>query len=460
MSKEKVIIILCDTLRAKSLIHYGNERNTTPILNPIIDEDFTVYNRAYAPAPWTIPSHLSLFTGLYPSQVMETRTSFNLAPIFKTLPELFKDSGYKTSAFSTNELITKKFGFDKGFDMFLQMWLPHPEEEDIFLDLKGTNDFDRVFKAFRQIVTSKDKMNILRALRIKIYKRFKPISKNATPSTNRTMNLLEKYISENSGEKVFCFVNLMQTHNRYNPPSVTRNRFVKDNVKYENYYKKRSPIDHYAVEPFSDELIEYNKSLYEEEVLYLDLVISNFIKFLKNNNLYDSCTLIITSDHGEHFGENGHVQHDFSVYEPLIRIPLYIKWHGKSENNTKFKDKLVMLHDLYSTFLNLLNHWQPCPDSSFDLISSVKRNWILSQLPDISHDIKHCQNRRQTFSIKEIGLEDISLSAYVFNDGTKIIENGNKILCYNLKNDPDEKAPYSVSEESRRMIDRIKNTLS
>lgn len=457
MSKEKVIIILCDTLRAKSLPHYGNKRNTTPNLNPIIDKDFAVYSRVYSPSSWTPPSHISFFTGLYPLQAMETVSSYYLNPVFKTLPELFKESGYKTFAFSTNELVSKKFGFGKGFDAFLQMWLPNPEKEEIFLDLKGVNDFERVLKAFRLIITGRDKINILNALKIKIYKRYRQIGENATPFTDRTMRLLKQYISENSDKKVFCFVNLMQTHFRYNPPPQTRNKFVKGDVKLEDFYNKHLQMDHYVTEPFSEEFIEYTKLLYEEEVLYLDIVISDFIKFLKGNRLYDACTLIITSDHGEHFGENGRISHSLSVYEPLIRIPLYIKWHGNSENNNKFENRLVMLQDLYSTFINLLNHWQPCPESSFDLKSSNKRSWIISQLPDMSYIVKAFRRRNQNFSLEWVGLEDCSLSAYVFSDGTKIIENGSKILCYDLKNDPEEKKPFTVSDENREVIERIKN---
>ncbi len=459
MNKEKIIILLCDTLRAKSMPHYGNTRNTIPNLTPFIEEEFIVYKRAYAPAPWTTPSHLSLFSGLYPSQVMETPASFSLDPVFKTLPELFKDSGYKTFAVSCNELVSKGLGFAKGCDIFLQLWLPDPKGEEIFLDLKATSDFDRALKVWSLLLTGRDRKNILKALRIKIYKRYKSISKNATPSTNRAMGLLKKYILQNKDQKVFCFINLMQVHNLYNPPRITRNKFIKDNSKLENYWRQRSPIDHYAVEPFSEELIEYIQLLYEEELLYLDLVIADFINFLKNNNLYDSCTLIITSDHGEHFGENGHIQHHFSVYEPLIRIPLYIKWRGKSDNISKFNDRLIMLQDLYSTFLNLLNHWQPVPDSSFDLTSSEKRPWVVSQLPDITKDIKFCQQKRKSFSIKEIELEDTSLTSYVFDNGTKIIENGSKILRYNLKSDPDEKSSYPVTEEDRLHIQNIKVTL-
>jgi arylsulfatase A-like enzyme len=456
---EKVIVILCDTLRAKSLPHYGNERDTFPQLGRIIEEDFIVYKRAYAPSPWTIPSHLSLFTGLYPSQVMENRTSFRLNPNFITLADLFRDSGYKTFALIANGILPSTLGFNKGFDGFLQLWLPKPSEKEILLDLGGSNQFKKLFKLLQLIIMGDNKETILKGARQRMYRRFRKISKDATYSTNRAVNLLKQHVLENSAERLFCFVNLMQTHEKYNPPSLTRYRFGRRNAEYENYYKKKIPEDHYVAEPFRKEFFEYLKLRYEEEILYLDIVISDFIRFLKTHNLYDDTTIIITSDHGEQFGENRRFAHSFSVYEPVIRIPLYIKWAGNSGNNIKVDDRLATLQDLYSTFINLLNHWQPCPESSIDLTSSCKRSWILSQFPDMLLNIKVCQKKCQTFSIKDIGLEDDSLTAYVFDDGIKIIENGPRVLCYNLKNDPDEEKPYSVSVENMKILEKIKTLI-
>ena len=118
-----------------------------------------------------------------------------------------------------------------------------------------------------------------------------------------------------------------------------------------------------------------------------------------------------------------------------------------------------MLQDLYTTFINLMNHWQPSPDSSFDLTSHDKRPWVFSQLPDVTYNIKAGQEKNKLFSIKDVGLEDESLAAYVFNERTKIIENGNKVLCYNLKSDPDEKKSFSVSVEQIKMIEKIKSSV-
>lgn len=456
---ERVIIVLCDTLRAKSLPHYGNTRDTTPHLNKFIADDFAVYNRAYAPAPWTPPSHLSLFTGLYPSQAMKQPNTVKLDPVFKTLPELFKDSGYKTFAASANALISRSNGFDKGFDKFMQLWLPDPEDDDNPLIIEGNNRYEKIGKLCRRFLQKDTRPYVSKGVREVVYKKFRNILNDATPSTDKAIKLLTRYILENKDRKTFCFLNLMQTHNRYNPPRATRNTFVKYNAGFESYYDRTPQLNHYAIDPFPFDLIEYLKLRYEEEVLYLDTAISRLVGFLKKNNMYDSTTLIITSDHGEHFGENGHIAHTFSVFEPLLRIPLYIKWHGRSENKKVSVDRMVMLQDLYSTFLSLLGHWHPHPFSSVDIKSSQERSWVLAQRPDMSTSIKGCVERRGSFKIQDLGLEDDMLAAYIFNDGTKIIENGKRLRCYDLANDPDEKKSLDISIDKKKFVEKIKNGL-
>ena len=92
------------------------------------------------------------------------------------------------------------------------------------------------------------------------------------------MSLLKQHILDNSAKRLFCFVNLMQTHEKYNPPPLTRNKFIRHSAKYEDYYKKlsgTSAAHYYAVEPFSKEFLEYLKLRYEEEILYLDIVITD-----------------------------------------------------------------------------------------------------------------------------------------------------------------------------------------
>jgi arylsulfatase A-like enzyme len=458
MKEEQVILILCDTLRAKSLIHYGNERDTTPNLNPIIERDFTVYSRAYSPGPWTPPAHLSLFSGLYPSQVMESNVSYNLNPVFTTMADLFSDSGYKTFAISSNAIVSKKLGYEKGFSNFIQLWLPDPHADELSFRLSGTNKLQKVASLLSHLASRDMRMTAIRGLRENYYKKHHSVLNDATPFTDKAIRILKKIIGENRNEKLFCFVNLLQTHNRYNPPPMARNIFVRDNKAYETSLKTRLQMEHYTLEPFSEEYIEYCKLLYEEEILYLDKVLSGLIEFLKETGTYESSTLIITSDHGEHFGENGHIAHTFSVFEPLIRIPLYIKWSEKYKRGNHSDSRLVMLQDIYSTFISLLDHWHPCPESSYDLFSSTKRKWIISQL-DMSSTVDTYRRRYPDFSLDRVGLKHDLLNAYVLDDGIKLIENGDTIMAYNLEADPGESIPFAPHEKYIHILDAIKKDI-
>ena len=114
-----IILIICDTLSAKHMSLYAYERRTTPNLERLVEEGFTVYTRCFAPAPWTNPSHASLFTGLYPSEhgIDGVKSQIGMNTI--TLPWILKEIGYKTIGISNNLLINGQFvkGWDKFFEM-------------------------------------------------------------------------------------------------------------------------------------------------------------------------------------------------------------------------------------------------------------------------------------------------------------------------------------------------------
>jgi len=112
-----VVLIVIDTLRADRLGVYGNERGLTPFLDAFA-RGAHVFERAYAQAPWTNPSVASLFTSRYLSQHGVVGFDSVLAAEETTLAEVLKQAGYGTGAFSANGLISRKAGFDQGFDVY------------------------------------------------------------------------------------------------------------------------------------------------------------------------------------------------------------------------------------------------------------------------------------------------------------------------------------------------------
>ena len=119
MNKQpNIIFLVLDTLRSERMSIYGYNRPTTHTLESLA-EDSTVFDWAVAPAPWTVPSHASMFTGLYPT-VHQTNQSYASVPqSIPTLAELLRDNGYETVAFCNNPLVgVLDNGLDRGFNQF------------------------------------------------------------------------------------------------------------------------------------------------------------------------------------------------------------------------------------------------------------------------------------------------------------------------------------------------------
>ncbi len=123
-----VVFILLDTVRADHLGCYGYERNTSQVIDKLAKEG-TICTHAIASAPWTLPSHMSMFTSYYPEETgfilgESMNTECRLATNLKPLPEYLAENGFKTAAITGSNFISSIYGFDRGFDIFFERPLP------------------------------------------------------------------------------------------------------------------------------------------------------------------------------------------------------------------------------------------------------------------------------------------------------------------------------------------------
>jgi arylsulfatase A-like enzyme len=110
-----LLLISLDTLRADHLGCYGYERPTSPFLDALADEG-VVFERAHAASPWTLPSHASLFTGLYPSQHGVKNEGFSVPKDILTLPQALGERGFATAAVVSAHFLAPRYGLDRGFE--------------------------------------------------------------------------------------------------------------------------------------------------------------------------------------------------------------------------------------------------------------------------------------------------------------------------------------------------------
>ena len=117
-AKPNILFIILDTQRRDRLSLYGHSADTSPHLDEFA-QNATIFERAIAPAQWTIPAHGSMFTGVYPSTHMLTQAFQQLSHSHPTLAEILRVEDYHTAAFCNNPLLgLLNTGLQRGFDEF------------------------------------------------------------------------------------------------------------------------------------------------------------------------------------------------------------------------------------------------------------------------------------------------------------------------------------------------------
>jgi len=284
-----VLVIVVDTERAANLSLYGYHRATTPNLIRLAGEG-VVFDRAIAAAPWTLPSHASMFTSRYPN---ELSTSFTtpLDDTYPTLAEVMRDRGYLTGGFVGNIFFCSPlFGLNRGFTHYeaqpvsLEMtlesaWLPRTAYQLLH---PGVEDFVGVHKDAARV----------------------------------THDFLA-WESRTGDRPFFAFLNYFDAHGPYRSPPAYRSRFVSDPAVPLVFHGK-------LASRYTPAQIARLEDAYDGAIAYVDREIGALIDSLRQRDVLRRTLVIITADHGEEFGEHGFIGHTYGIHRPLLRVPLLV----------------------------------------------------------------------------------------------------------------------------------------
>lgn len=440
-NKPNIIILVLDTARAKSFSCYGYGKKTTPYIDRFADSA-TFYENCFSPAPWTLPSHASLFTGLYTGEhnVNGANLFFDDYPTFMT--RHLSEIGYKTYGLTANDLLSSYFGFSGYFDNYQCLWEGFSSARSDYFNrclYENKNKKDKLLALVRKFFESPLRGSVCLPpfLLNKFY--FKnTIRKDSTPSTQTAVKLFKKILQNKKDSPVFIFINFMQTHRDYNPPEEFRKKFTSKNLPV-----SQSMADYYTgIAKLSNDDFVYLSDLYDAELNYVDYEVSNIIQFLKDSKLYDDCLLIVTSDHGEQIGEHNHLYHNFSIYNELLRVPLIIKFPFQRKGNSV--TRIVQTHDLHGTILEILRLGHN-NSSSISLLGSEPRKYAFSALFSNKYFVdvimKNCKPEAGPEEEVLMKLKKLDFPRYVIiSDGLmKLIKNvGHEDELYDLNRDPIE----------------------
>ncbi len=264
--RPNLILISIDCLRPDHMGTYGYHRDTTPHIDRFA-QDGVVFETAIATSSWTLPTHMSMLTGLVPSFHRATKWE-KLDPSVPYLPEVLSAHGYRTTGVASWVYVSQIYGFERGFHLYEVM--ENPLASDV------------VDAALQQLV-------------------------------------------RNKGQSHFLFMHLLDPHWPYLPPREFLERFgprPRDISDLQDLIARSKPPPS-AME--TQEIIQ----LYDSEIAYTDQELGRFFEELKSLGLYDDSIIIVTADHGEAFYEHGHWQHSQTLYDEIVRIPLIVKWPVK-----------------------------------------------------------------------------------------------------------------------------------
>ncbi|HKU20057.1 MAG TPA: sulfatase-like hydrolase/transferase [Terriglobales bacterium] len=313
-----VLVVVVDTLRADHLSTYGYERPTSPRLTQLASQG-TLFDNAIAPSSWTLPVHASLLTGLYPDQHHVDSDGSLLGWDYPVLGDEFMARGYRTAAFSANTLLfSRRRGFGRGFIHF----------ED---------DFQSFGSSFAQTFYGDLIKHLLFHLELKrdLFGR-----RSAQQINRHALRWID------SGHRpFFVFLNYMDVHDPYRPPEPYLHRYT----KLKNPGSRAS--EHWDwFEHLTPQQRQGAVDAYDGAINYVDDHIQQLIEQLRKRGLDRNTIVVITSDHGESFGEHGLMTHGNALYRELIHVPLIFWAPGRIPAGRRI-DAPVSLTSLPATLL-------------------------------------------------------------------------------------------------------------
>jgi arylsulfatase A-like enzyme len=417
-----VLLIVMDTARAKSMSFLGYERSTTPNLARIANQGAS-FSRAYSTAPWTLPSHASMFTGHLPHEMFDAWWQ-SLGTRFPTLAEILRSNGYQTGGFIANtDWCSRVHGLNRGFT--------HYEDFPISPGQVALST------AVGSQVSNNERLRALVGYHERLDR------KNAEALNQGCLRWLAR---RDVQRPFFAFLNYFDAHGPYLPP-----------LEYALKFSSKRPRGHLVEgEKLSDAEIAELNDAYDGALAYLDAQIDHLLASLDQQGLLENTLVVITSDHGEQFGEHGLTWHGNSLYLPCVHVPLLVSFPTRVPAGHVVHDP-VSLVDLPATVLNLLGL-----DNASVPGRSLAERWtqatggptegsgpIISEVEQNPHFVDQSPVTRG--SIQSIIVGDMH---YIHNQG-----DGREEL-YDIANDPDELVDLGQTEQGHRHLEEFRATLS
>lgn len=286
-----MVLIIVDTLRADRLSLYGYERATTPEIDAWARRRAVTFKNAVAAAPWTLPSHISIFSGL-DALSHGLNHDFPLPSSLTTLAEHLQTAGYRTEAVTGGVYLHPRYGFSQGFDRF----------------------------------------------------RYWPSARDQKEELERGIQEVLEWLDGGSVQPFFLLLHTYEVHDPFHPREPFLS-LLRDGPPIELPGKVVTPRQEPSEDngfvvrkqfalrqgrefsPLDAEQLAYVNDLYDSGVAFADALLGRLLRRLEELSLADDTMVVLTSDHGEVLGEHNLASHAY-LWDPNLLVPLIVALPG------------------------------------------------------------------------------------------------------------------------------------
>jgi arylsulfatase A-like enzyme len=416
-----VLLIVMDTVRAQDLSLYGYIRKTSPQLENVAQSGI-IFTQAYATSSWTLPSHGSIFMGRWPHE-LSAGWFKPLDNTYPTLAEVFADHGYNTAGFIANTLLCSyEDGLNRGFI--------HYEDYTITPS---------------QIIFSPSIVHYI------IWKLYPVIgeTKIYQPKTAKDVNdSFLRWLSSNNDRPFYAFLNYFDAHSPYQPPKPFDSKFS-DNERRANS----------GVVPklkWSPQEVQADLDAYDGTIAYIDEQVGQLVNELEKRKILENTLLVITSDHGEEFGEHKLFEHGNNLYIQSLHVPLIIIFPSKAPAGKNITTP-VSLREIPATILDLTD----MRDNSKFPGTSFRAEWQISQ----GNEISSTRTILSELESKPWLPEDLypiakgDMKSLVINQYQYIMNGDGSDELYNIDLDPAEKINLALNKRGQQLLPKYRKLI-
>jgi arylsulfatase A-like enzyme len=420
--RPNIVLISIDALRADRLGVYGNNPSVSPRIDDLAQRGL-VFQQAIAQGASTVPSVTSFLTSLHATEAgIITGRDWNLDDMRVTIAEALQVAGYRTQGYVTNGHLVPSRGYAQGFDGYVAPEPGRPygldrlRSETVIAGLACRHDvaFCRPFDGGYELLF--DRLLVMQN------------------EGNRVNDLARRFIRLHHDEQFFLWLHYMEPHAVYSPREAFGGLPASVDAGREEFLRTWQPSNKTRPIVLRDDDVTALLALYDGEILDVDRWVGEIWNELEAQGLADRTLLVITSDHGDEFGEHDEYGHGHTVYQGLTWVPLIVVGPQVAEPG-RVVDTPVPLLDIMPTLLDVAGAPLPEPVRGQSLLPALR-----GEEPAERSIYSECPARRTSYDDKSLRQGNYKLVYDVKLDQAEL---------YDLQADPGEQHDLAAVEPDR-----------